>query len=59
MFFCRTLANRSIVSGYTCGGVGEPCIGPGNLPYYRPNTNVSRGQISKISYLAITYPPTR
>jgi hypothetical protein len=46
--FIWRLANRGIVSGYTCGGPGEPCIGPGNLPYYRPNTNVSRGQISKI-----------
>jgi hypothetical protein len=36
-----------IVSGYPCGGVGEPCIGPGNLPYYRPNNNVTRGQMSK------------
>lgn len=36
-----------IVSGYACGGVGEPCVAPGNLPYYRPNNNVTRGQMSK------------
>jgi hypothetical protein len=36
-----------IVSGYPCGGVGEPCNPPGNLPYYRPNNNVTRGQMSK------------
>jgi plastocyanin len=41
------LADRGIVSGYPCGGPGEPC-GPGNLPYFRPNGNATRGQISKI-----------
>jgi hypothetical protein len=46
--FIWRLANRGIVSGYTCGAVGEPCIGPGNLPYFRPNNNVTRGQMSKI-----------
>ncbi len=41
------LSDRDYVSGYTCGGVGEPC-GPASLPYFRPNGNASRGQISKI-----------
>ena len=41
------LTNRGLVNGYPCGGVGEPC-GPGNLPYFRPNANVTRGQLSKI-----------
>jgi hypothetical protein len=41
------LSNRGIISGYPCGGVGEPC-GPNNLPYFRPNNNATRGQISKI-----------
>jgi hypothetical protein len=45
--FVWRLANRGYVSGYTCGGPGEPC-GVGNLPYFRPNGNASRGQISKI-----------
>jgi hypothetical protein len=40
----RCLACRGIVGGYPCGGPGEPC--PGN--YYRPNNNVTRGQVSKI-----------
>ena len=35
------------MSGYPCGGVGEPC-GPNNLPYFRPNNYASRGQTSKI-----------
>jgi hypothetical protein len=41
------LADLGIVSGYPCGGPGEPC-GGGNLPYFRPNNNVTRGQLSKI-----------
>jgi photosystem II stability/assembly factor-like uncharacterized protein len=41
------LARRGHIGGYACGGVGEPC-GGGNLPYFRPNLNATRGQISKI-----------
>jgi hypothetical protein len=41
------LASRGFINGYACGGPGEPC-GPGNLPYFRPNANSTRGQISKI-----------
>lgn len=41
------LASRGYISGYPCGGGGEPC-GGGNLPYFRPNNNATRGQISKI-----------
>lgn len=36
------------VSGYPCGGPGEPCIPPENRPYFRPGANASRGQIAKI-----------
>jgi hypothetical protein len=42
------LASRGYMIGYQCGGVGELCIPPGNLPYFRPNNNATRGQISKI-----------
>ncbi len=42
------LVSRSIMGGYSCGGVGEPCILPANLPYFRPNANATRGQTSKI-----------
>jgi hypothetical protein len=42
------LANRGHITGYPCGGVGEPCVPPQNLPYFRPNANVTRGQSSKI-----------
>jgi hypothetical protein len=42
--YIECLACRGIVGGYPCGGPGEPCPGQ----YYRPNTNVTRGQTSKI-----------
>ena len=42
------LSTRGIVSGYNCGGPGEPCIPPNNRPYFRPNTLTTRGQASKI-----------
>ncbi|MEO8287170.1 MAG: S-layer homology domain-containing protein [Chloroflexota bacterium] len=45
--FIGRLASRSYMSGYPCGGPGEPC-GAGNLPYFRPASNATRGQISKI-----------
>ncbi len=50
----QQLANSGYISGYTCGGSNpatgdpEPCVGPGNLPYFRPNNNTTRGQLSKI-----------
>jgi hypothetical protein len=46
--FVGRLAGRGYISGYPCGGPGEPCNPPGNLPYFRPNANATRGQISKI-----------
>ncbi|MEO5953079.1 MAG: S-layer homology domain-containing protein, partial [Chloroflexia bacterium] len=45
--FIWRLASRGVISGYVCGGVGEPC-GIGNLPYFRPGANATRGQASKI-----------
>jgi hypothetical protein len=50
------LVVRSIINGYPCGGAGEPCEPPGNLPYFRPNNNVTRGQTGKIVQLARTQP---
>jgi hypothetical protein len=46
--FIQRLANRGVISGYQCGGPGEPCVQPGNLPYFRPGNNATRGQTSKI-----------
>ena len=51
----RLLLNRpGAVSGYPCGGPGEPCDGA-HRPYFRPNNNVTRGQASKI--VSITFFP--
>lgn len=56
--FVWRLADRGIVRGYDCGGPGEPCAEPGNLPYFRPNTNVTRSQMSKIVSEAAGYSDT-
>jgi hypothetical protein len=42
------LSGHGIISGYPCGGPFEPCIAPANRPYFRPNNDVTRGQLSKI-----------
>ncbi len=42
------LVIRGYINGYPCGGPGEACVPPANLPYFRPNTPVTRGQITKI-----------
>jgi hypothetical protein len=42
------LTSRNVMSGYPCGNVGEPCVGPNNRPYFRPNANATRGQTAKI-----------
>jgi hypothetical protein len=41
------MAARGIIGGYPCGGPNEPC-GSIERPYFRPNANATRGQISKI-----------
>ena len=45
--YLHNLTLQGIVSGYTCGGSGEPCIPPANLPYYRPGAPVTRLQMTK------------
>ena len=41
------LTARGVMSGYGCGGPGEPCDAQ-NRPYFRWGNNVTRGQASKI-----------
>jgi subtilisin family serine protease len=41
------LSDLGAMSGYDCGGPGEPCDDE-NRPYFRPFNNVTRGQASKI-----------
>jgi hypothetical protein len=45
--YVQCLACQGIISGYQCGGEGEPC-NPANDPYFRPNNYVTRGQLAKI-----------
>jgi hypothetical protein len=47
--YIERIAGRGIVSGYPCGGPFEPCLAPGNRPYFRPNHPATRGQMSRIA----------
>ncbi|HMA34796.1 MAG TPA: S-layer homology domain-containing protein [Chloroflexia bacterium] len=51
--FVETAYCHGIISGYTCGGVGEPCDST-NRPYFRQYNQATRGQITKIVYLSVT-----
>ena len=42
----QRLAQHDMMSGYSCGGPGESCVT--GKPYFRPATNATRGQTSKI-----------
>ena len=50
----EALADNGAISGYLYGNP-EPCVPPGNRPYFRPNNQVTRGQAAKI--VANTYFP--
>jgi hypothetical protein len=52
--YVRCLACRGIVSGYPCGGAGEPCD-PNQDPYYRPSNQVTRSQLAKFVSNAAGY----
>jgi hypothetical protein len=44
----EALSAAGAISGYGCGGEGEPCVPPNNRPYFRVGNNVTRGQASKV-----------
>jgi hypothetical protein len=47
--YVERLASRGVMGGYPCGvDPTEPCVTPGNLPYFRPSANATRGQLTKI-----------
>ena len=46
------LVGHGAISGYTCGGAGEPCQPPANRPYFRPSANATRAQIARITAAA-------
>jgi hypothetical protein len=52
--FIRCLTCRALISGYTCGGPGEPC-NPQNQPYFRTGNPATRGQVAKILSNAAGY----
>ncbi|MGA7733096.1 MAG: hypothetical protein WCD37_17700, partial [Chloroflexia bacterium] len=56
----ETAYSHHILSGYPCGvSPTLPCVPPGNKPYFIPGADATRAQISKITFLAVTYPPKR
>jgi hypothetical protein len=44
--FANRIYMQDLVTGYPCGGAGEPCDAE-NRPYYRPGAIVTRQQMSK------------
>ncbi|MEO8285537.1 MAG: S-layer homology domain-containing protein [Chloroflexota bacterium] len=57
--YIERIALHNAINGYPCDGAGEPCPGT----YYRPQNNLTRGQIAKITAITAGYndpiPPTR
>jgi len=52
----ETAVSHGVVSGYQCGATpARPCISPANKPYFVPDNNMTRAQISKITYIAANY----
>lgn len=52
--YVEALVRLNSISGYNCGGAGEPCDAS-SRKYFRPASNMTRGQISKV--LSITFFP--
>ncbi len=53
--YIGTLFCRTAISGYACGGPGEPCDSR-QRPYFRPSSNAFREQIAKMIYIAAQNP---
>jgi hypothetical protein len=45
--YIHCLDCNNIMSGYTCGGLGEPCNNCNN-PYFRPSFDLTRAQMAKV-----------
>jgi hypothetical protein len=50
--YIETAFSHTIITGYPCGGPGEPCPGT----YFRPFNNATRAQLSKMLTLALQQP---
>jgi hypothetical protein len=46
--FIERCVLHQVLSGYACGGPGEPCD-PQTRPYFRPYAGTTRGQLAKIA----------
>jgi hypothetical protein len=58
--YIETAVAHNVLTGYRCGSAPAPaCVPPDNKPYYLPDSNATRAQITKIVYLAVTPPPLR
>jgi len=53
--YIETASFRGIINGYQCGGPGEPCDAQ-RRPYFRPSSDVTRAQITKIIVQAQGWP---
>jgi hypothetical protein len=53
--YVETAAANNIISGYACGGPGEPCDSQGRR-YFRPSRNVTRGQTAKMVDVSRNWP---
>lgn len=54
----ETAFNNGVITGYSCGGVDEPCDTQ-NRPYFRVGNYTTRGQIAKILWQSQGSPPPR
>jgi hypothetical protein len=54
--YIETAYNHGVITGYPCGGPGEPCD-PQNRAYFRVGNPATRGQIAKILWQALGSPP--
>jgi hypothetical protein len=50
--YVEALSRSGLLLGYPCGGAGEPCVPPGNRPYFRPGNSATRAQVAKIVTIA-------
>jgi hypothetical protein len=53
--FVESAYSSGLISGYACGRPSEPCDAQ-NRPYFRPNADVTRAQLSKIIVSAAGWP---
>jgi hypothetical protein len=50
--YVETMFSHGVISGYPCGEPNEPCDSQ-DRPYFRPNAEVTRAQVTKIVVLSM------